>query len=103
MELLLFKLITGEEVMGEAVGGNQSTMTIKNPVQVTVVKDTTGNPTVGFLPFPTYAPNIKDATIDFLHEHVVYCYTPTDEFCKNYEQVFGVGLILPEKKQIITG
>ena len=103
MEILLCKLVTGEEVMGEVITGNQSTMTIKNPVQVTVVKTVDGTPNVGFLPFPAYAPNIKNATIDFLHEHVVYCYTPSEEFCKNYEQVFGLGLVLPKEKQIITG
>ena len=102
METLICKLITGEEIMGEVVL-NTNIIRLKNPVQISVVRSTRGDPSVGFAPFPTYSPNKKDATIDFSPQHVVYSYTAPEDFHKNYEQVFGVGLIVPGQQQIITG
>lgn len=102
METLICKLITGEEVMGEIIS-NTNIIRLKNPVQISVVRSTKGDPSIGFAPFPAYSENKKDATIDFKQEHVVYSYTPPEDFHKNYEQVFGIGLILPGQQQIITG
>ena len=85
-------------------GGKYSgKFTIKNPVLVAVMRGKDGQPNVGFAPFPTYTEEVKDATIDFRLEHVVYCYVPAADFRKNYEQIFGLGLILPGDKKIITG
>lgn len=102
MELRILKLVTGEEVLGELVedGGK---ITIKNPVMIAVMRGKDGMPNVGFAPFPTYTDEKKDSTIDFRLEHVVYSYVPAKDFCNNYEQIFGLGLILPGEKKIITG
>jgi len=102
MDVRLLKLVTGEEVMGEIVSDG-GTVILKNPVRVAVVRGADGQPSVGFAPFPSYADEKKDATFAFRLEHVVYSYVPAQDFCKNYEQVFGLGLILPGEKQIITG
>lgn len=102
MDIRILKLVTGEEVIGELVGDGGK-ITIKNPVRVAVVRGQDGNPNVGFAPFPPYADEVKDATFDFRLEHVVYYYVPAKDFCTNYEQIFGLGLILPGEKKIITG
>ena len=102
METLICKLVTGEEVMGEVVL-NTNVIRLKNPVQLSVVRSTRGDPTVGFAPFPTYTAAKKDETIDLTLQHVVYSYKAPEDFHKNYEQVFGVGLIVPGQQQIITG
>ena len=103
MNIVLCKLVTGEEVLGELVAENDEKLILKNPVQVATVKDTRGNPSVGFAPFPTFHEEKEGRTIDLLQIHIVYSYIPADDFRKNYEQVFGVGLILPGQQQIITG
>jgi len=36
-------------------------------------------------------------------KHVVYSYTPAEDFVSNYNQVFGSGIVLPPTQQIITG
>ena len=102
MDIRILKLVTGEEIIGELIGDGGK-ITIKNPVLVAVMRGKDGQPNVGFAPFPTYIEEVKDATIDFRLEHVVYCYVPAADFCKNYEQIFGLGLILPGDKKIITG
>jgi hypothetical protein len=102
MEIRILKLVTGEEIIGELItdGGK---FRIKNPVIVAVMRGKDGTPNVGFAPFPTYAEEVKDAILEFRLEHVVYSYVPAADFCKNYEQIFGLGLILPGDKKIITG
>ena len=102
MDIRLVKLISGEEILGELVT-DTAIITLRNPVKVATVRGQDGNPNVGFAPFPTYAEESKDATIDLQRQHVVYSYIPAEDFRKNYEQVFGVGLILPGQQQIITG
>ena len=102
MKVIVCKLVTGEEIMGEVLYSGEK-FTLKNPVMIAVMRGKDGMPNVGFAPFPTYSPESKDKTIDFKPEHVVYSYTPAEDFCKNYEQIFGLGLVLPGEKKIITG
>ena len=102
-EILIFKLITGEEVLGEVESSSETEYVILNPVGVAVVRGQDGRPNVGFAPFPAYAEESKNKSIDFRLEHVIYSYTPAEDFCKNYEQIFGLGLVLPGEKKIITG
>jgi hypothetical protein len=103
MNILLCKLVTGEDVLGEVETVTENQIVLKNPVKVALVRDKNGEPNVGFVPFPQFAPESKDSKIDFMHQHVVYYYTPAEDFCKNYEQMFGLGIILPGEKKIITG
>ena len=103
LDLILCKLVTGEEVLGEVVENHEIRVRLKNPVQIAVVRGKDGTPNVGFAPFPTYAEESKDATIDLQRQHIVYSYIPAEDFRKNYDQIFGLGLILPGEKKIITG
>jgi hypothetical protein len=103
MDIILCKLVTGEDVIGEVVTANDRNIVLKNPVRVAMMRDKNGEPNVGFAQFPQFAEEKKDSTVDFLHHHVVYYYVPAEDFRKNYEQMFGLGLILPGEKKIITG
>ncbi len=102
MDIRILKLITGEEIIGEVIhdGGK---FTIKNPVMVAVMRGKDGMPNVGFAPFPSYGEEIKNRTVDFRLEHVVYSYVPAEDFKTNYNQIFGAGIILPKQQSIITG
>jgi hypothetical protein len=102
--ILIFKLTTGEEVLGEMVNATLGDFyySIKNPVAVAVVRGKDGQPNVGFAPFPIHSEQKKDFTIDIPREHVVYSYTPAEDFINNYNQIFGSGIVLPSK-QLITG
>ena len=102
MNIQVFKLITGEEVLGELVDDDlQSMYSIKNPVSIAVVRGKDG-PNVGLAPFPLHAEQKKDTIIDIPNSSVVYSYTPAEDFITNYNQIFGAGIILPPK-QIIKG
>ena len=103
MKILALKLVTHEEILGEIEAESETEFVLVNPVGITVVRGKDGMPNVGFSPFPIHAEQKSDTTIDFLQRHVVYSYVPAEDFVKNYDQIFGVGIILPGQQQIITG
>ena len=103
MKIKLCKLVSGEEVMGEDVSDSLDKVRLQNPVRIATVRGQDGNPNVGFAPFPTFADEVPGQVVEFDRHHVLYSYVPATDFCKNYEQIFGLGLILPTEKQIITG
>jgi hypothetical protein len=103
MEIIVLKLITGEDVLGEVQTESETEYVIENPVGIAVVRGRDGQPNVGFAPFPIHAPQTKGSTITLAKKNVVYYYVPADDFIENYKQVFGSGIVLPTPKQIITG
>ena len=102
MTIIVLKLITHEEVLGEVKSETPFIFTLSNPVAIAVVRGQDGQPNVGFAPFPTHANHGKNATIDIDKKNVVYYYVPADDFIENYNQIFGSGIILPNK-QILKG
>lgn len=101
MDIRVLKLITGEEVLGEIVS-DSAVIRVKNPVGIAVVRDKSGMPNVGFTPFPLHVESKSGLTVDFERQNVVYSYIPAEDFIRNYDQIFGSGIILP-KQQIVTG
>lgn len=103
MKVRIFKLVTGEEVLGEFLSEDHDTiLVLRNPVGVAIVPGQNGQPNIGFAPFPLHAEQQKDAKFDFQRSHVVYYYEPAEDFVNNYNQIFGSGIVLPSKK-LITG
>lgn len=103
MNILAFKLVTGEDLLGEVESQSETEYVLVNPVGIAVVRGKDGQPSVGFSPFPIHSEQKPDATIAFSKKHVVYSYVPAEDFISNYKQIFGAGLIVPPQKQIITG
>jgi hypothetical protein len=104
MSIQVLKLTNNEEVLGESelsISGKY--YTIKNPVGISIVRGKDGQPNIGFSPFPLHAEQTKDSTIDIPSTSVVYCYKPAQDFIDNYNQVFGLGIVLPKQKEIILG
>ena len=103
MDIKLFKLINGEEVLGELESESETEYVLSNPVGIAIVRGKDGQPNVGFAPFPLHAEQKKGETIAFSKKNVVYSYVPAEDFVNNYNQIFGTGIILPGQQQIITG
>jgi hypothetical protein len=101
MKILALKLITNEEVLGEIENENETEFVLVNPVGIAVVRGQDGMPSVGFAPFPIHAEQKKGSTIAIDKKHVIYSYVPAEDFISNYNQIFGSGIILPNK-QLIT-
>lgn len=103
MKILAFKLVTGEDLLGEIESESETEFVLVNPVGIAVVRGKDGQPSVGFSPFPIHGEQKSDVTIAIVKKHVVYSYVPAEDFISNYNQIFGSGLIVPPKQQIITG
>jgi len=101
MDIIVLKLITGEEVLGEVQSSTEIEWIIENPVGIAVVRGQNGQPNVGFAPFPIHSEQVKGSIISLPKKHVVYHYTPAEDFITNYKQIFGAGIVLPPTKQLI--
>lgn len=101
MNIQALKLITGEDVLAEVESQSETEFVLCNPVGIAIVRGPDGKPNVGFAPFPLHAEQKTNATISIAKKHVVYYYTPAQDFVDNYNQVFGSGIVLPNK-QLIT-
>jgi len=102
MDILALKLITGEDILGEIESQSETEYVLLNPVGIAVLRGQDGKPQVGFAPFPIHAEQKSNSTIVISKKHVVYSYEPAEDFIKNYNQIFGTGIITPNKK-IVTG
>ena len=103
MKILAFKLITGEDVLGEVESESETEFVLENPVGIAVVRGKDGTPSIGFSPFPIHAEQKSGATIAISKKSVVYSYVPAQDFVDNYSQIFGSGIIVPPQKSLITG
>lgn len=107
MEIIVLKLVTGEEVLGEVLDekefSSENCIRLRNPVGIAVVRGPDGGPNVGFAPFPLHAEQKTGSTIDIIRSNVVYSYEPAEDFKTNYDQLFGSGIVLPPTKKLITG
>jgi hypothetical protein len=103
MKVLALRLVTGEDVLGELESESETEFVIENPVGITVVRGKDGTPNVGFSPFPLHSEQKSGSTIALAKKHVVYSYTPAEDFVTNYNQIFGSGIVLPPTKQLIIG
>jgi len=101
MEIKILKLITGEEVLGEVEIESETEVVLVNPVGVAIVRGKDGQPNVGFAPFPMHAEPKTGSTIAFAKRNVLYSYVPAKEFVDNYNQIFGSGIVLPNKQLIV--
>ena len=103
MKIIAIKLVTGEEVIGEEISSNsERVLRLQNPVGISIVRGQDGRPNVGFSPFPLHSEDKTGKTIDIQFAHVVYSYDPAEDFKSNYDQIFGSGIVLPNKT-LITG
>tara|TARA_B100000085_G_C18464487_1_gene480368 strand:+ start:90 stop:383 length:294 start_codon:yes stop_codon:yes gene_type:complete len=91
----LFRIVTGEEVVAELISEDENTVTVKNGL---VVLPT--NNGVGFAPWATVIDN-EDPEITMTRQHVVYIASVQEDVAKKYNEMFGSKLITPDKKKLI--
>ena len=91
--LMIVRLITGEEVLGEITIQDDKIIQIKNPVRIVVVPSKTDpkNPSVGFAPYMQWSDD-KELTLN--QSCVITMATPMTEFVNQYNGMFG-GLVVP--------
>ena len=95
IDVKLFRITTGEEVVAELVSETDNTVTVKNGL---VVLPT--NNGVGFAPWATVI-DADNPDIVLSRNHVVYIVPVQEEVAKKYNDMFGSKLITPDKKKLV--
>ena len=100
MNIKLVRLVTGEDILTE-FAQEDDVVTFTNPliVYVTPPQAPGQSAQVGLSQWVPYAAS-KEFNID--HSKVVFVTDPAEDLHKQYDSVFGLGLILPGQKQLLT-
>ena len=97
MNIKLFRIITGEEVIAELVSEDDTTVTIQNGLVVIP-----SGQSVGFAPW-AYTINKEEPEITVSRSHIIFIAKVDEGIETKYDQVYGTGakLITPDKKKLI--
>lgn len=95
IDVKLFRISTGEEIVAELVSETDETITVQNAL---VVLPT--NNGVGFAPWATIIdPDEPEITLS--KKFVVYVVKVQESVRQKYNQMFGSKLVTPEEKKLI--
>jgi|TARA_R100000482_G_scaffold111655_1_gene54052 hypothetical protein len=95
IDVKLFRITTGEEVVAELVSETEDTVTVRNGL---VVLPT--NNGVGFAPWATVIDN-DNPEIELSWKHIIYRVPVQEDVAKKYNEMFGSKLITPDKKKLV--
>lgn len=87
-KVIVFKMINGEEIMGEVFNTFSDTWIIKNPAQIMIQRNAEGGMGVAIAPYMVYASdNIS------LYKNAVGAHCEPDQALVNeYNRIFGAGI-----------
>ena len=92
----LFRIATGEEVVAELVSEDDNFVTVKNGLVVLP----TPNGTVGFAPWASVInKSIPDLII--AKHHIVYIAEVEEQVKNKYNEIYGSKLVTPAEKKLI--
>ncbi len=98
----VFRLTTGEDLIGEKIDGGTETTTLKKPFVLMPMQSAPGKPvSVGFTPYSPYA---NTDTIVIKTSNIISEVEPKVELANAYKRNTGAGIIEPtiKEKQFIT-
>ena len=95
IDVKLFRIVTGEEVVAELVSETEDTVTVKNGL---VVIPSAQN--VGFAPWATVI-NREKPEITLSRNHIVYITELDSSIESKYNEIYGSKLVTPEEKKLI--
>ena len=95
MNVKLFRIITGEEVVAELLSEDDTTVTVQNGLVVLP----TGQ-SVGFAPWATVIDEDKREIV-VSKSHIVYIAEVNSGVTKKYKEIYGSNLITPDEKKLI--
>ena len=95
LNVKLFRIITGEEVIAEVLSEDDTTVTVQNGLVVLP----TGQ-SVGFAPWsPVVDEDNRELVVS--RNHIVYIGEVSSSVKKKYNEIYGSKLITPEDKKLI--
>lgn len=95
LNVKLFRIVTGEEVIAEVLSEDDSTVTVQNGLVVLP----TGQ-SIGFAPWATVVDE-DNRELVVSRNHIVYIGEVSSSVKKKYNEIYGSKLITPEDKKLI--
>lgn len=92
----LFRIVTGEEVIAEMVSENDNIVTIKNGLVILPSAQSWG-----FAPWATVIDN-DNPELSISRNHIVYIAEVDSTVKKKYNDLYGSKLITPDEKKLIV-
>jgi hypothetical protein len=101
MAVLITRLLTGEEILGESTtNSTDGTIKIENPTQIAAARNpANGNVDVHMAPFAALS---SSKHIEIRAQHVLCQYEPVVEVVNKYNKMFGSGIIIPTNSGVQT-
>lgn len=87
-DIICFKLINGEELIGTRVQDNDCALKDAAAV-MTMPNHQTGQLNIGLAPFLPYS---DDKVYEFTKESIIVRFTPNMDLINNYNRMFGAGI-----------
>lgn len=92
MDVRIFKLSTGEDVVAEVATIEEAYIRVKNPMVVMLRQDPSGGGMkAGMIPF---APFADGDTVSIYAHAVVAGYSPAQDMLNEYNRIFGSGIVV---------
>jgi hypothetical protein len=100
MAIMITRLLTGEEILGDMTVIDESTIRVDNPTIVAAMRNPqSGNIDVHMAPF---MPLSSQTHVEIRSDNVLCQYEPVTEVVNKYNSLFGSGIILPTNSGIQT-
>ena len=93
-DVTVFKMISGEEVMGKIIEEQDGFYMLKQPASIMMTDQGGGKVGVGIAPYMPYA---KEKQIQINKLAIAAVGSAADELEAEYQRIFGHGLITPPK------
>lgn len=94
MNIKLLRLSTGEDMIADLQNFDEGGATVENPCIIYITQSQAGGHNVGMTRWMPYA---ADKTFLIERRFVVTIAEPAEDLAKQYDQVFGAGLIIPSQ------
>jgi hypothetical protein len=94
----LFRLVTGEEVVGEILESTNEFHHIKNPCAIGIAMNSTGQPTLNMHPWLMFS---TEKSVTIKDTHVLFVSDVDIKIQNKYNEIFGSGIVIA-KQSIVT-
>jgi hypothetical protein len=95
----LFRLITGEEIVGEVETGvsTEKFHCIKNPCAIGIVMGSAGTPTMNMHPWLMFS---SEKHVTLKDEHIMFVTEVDIKIQNKYNEIFGSGIVIAQSSML---
>jgi hypothetical protein len=97
-DIIGYRLISGEHVIGELKSETKSGVEVKNAVTIDLYQTQNGGVGVNLTPMKYFS---EDKDVILKHDHIMFDFSLKTDILNEYNKVFGSGLIVPKKEGLV--